>query len=609
MSYSWSSNQASGNSRQINGNVYGNVTFGGDHYHGSESIPDLRGSVMTSLYFNEMQNYRSRELSMSPGTFEWIFDPKRTTFTDWLQSNSTLSSEEENEEETTAKSRVFWVHGKAGSGKSTLMKFMAEHKRTREILSRGEKYKVIVATFFAWNAGAELEKTLLRLLRSLVHQLLAICPELLEYACPSRFGDDVESPGTKPWSREELFRAIRIITTSDQGNLQFAIFVDGIDEMTEQSQDIIDALDLVSQSWTVKLCVSGRPWNPFKNVYGGRGSPHQLCVQDHSEQDIRAYVSAQLSDNFAYIRGARIGDRDLQELCNRIILEADGVFFWVVLTVKSMRRGLSEGDDFEMLNERLEHFPKEIQALIAHVFDECIDPAYRKYTARTLLLLASGKKPLFHLWFLDKPASRFRSVCDALGRPITGARLGEHLDEAEVAVNKWCRELVTVTRVLPLHERYSDHETSGAIFWFEVTQSSVSFSHRCVKEFIDERRSLLQTSAGSEYHPELTELKISVNLLDLDTHDRPADRFPEILHTPAVRQLFSNLHEATSQMQQEAIALLQEAGKCWERRYEGTWEPRDAWPSVGLGTVWLTFQRLMPEGTPLRPDFLSYLLN
>ena len=47
-------------------------------------------------------------------TFEWLFTPTATAFPEWLKSGD----------------GIFWMSGKAGSGKSTLMKFLSSHQNT-----------------------------------------------------------------------------------------------------------------------------------------------------------------------------------------------------------------------------------------------------------------------------------------------------------------------------------------------------------------------------------------------------------------------------------------------------------------------------------------------
>lgn len=73
---------------------------------------------------------------------------------------------------------IFRVKGKAGSGKSTLMKFICIHPRTTEHLQAwagGEK--IITAKYFFWNAGTELQRSYNGLMRSLLFDILRLLSE------------------------------------------------------------------------------------------------------------------------------------------------------------------------------------------------------------------------------------------------------------------------------------------------------------------------------------------------------------------------------------------------------------------------------------------------
>lgn len=76
--------------------------------------------------------------------------------------------------------REFHVAGKLRSEKSTLMKFLYSHPRTIGLLREwaGSK-KLVLAGFFFWRAGSEEQKSLDGLIRSLLHDTLEQCPDLI----------------------------------------------------------------------------------------------------------------------------------------------------------------------------------------------------------------------------------------------------------------------------------------------------------------------------------------------------------------------------------------------------------------------------------------------
>lgn len=100
--------------------------------------------ILDSLYFEQMHTRHATIKPSYADTFAWIFDDDTTHFKSWLRRDSGL----------------FWVRGKAGSGKSTLMKFLSDHSQTPAILEQwaGAK-RLVTASFYFWNAGSAMEKS------------------------------------------------------------------------------------------------------------------------------------------------------------------------------------------------------------------------------------------------------------------------------------------------------------------------------------------------------------------------------------------------------------------------------------------------------------------
>ena len=99
------------------------------------------GWVLDSLGFAAMQNRQEEVAQAHRTTFDWMFqspteEPQEllwTNFAQWLRGSN----------------GIYWVNGKAGSGKSTLMKYLYSDDRTSQLLSQWAKpMPVLVATFF-----------------------------------------------------------------------------------------------------------------------------------------------------------------------------------------------------------------------------------------------------------------------------------------------------------------------------------------------------------------------------------------------------------------------------------------------------------------------------
>lgn len=103
-------------------------------------------------------------------SFEWIYRPG--IFLQWLEHGR----------------GVFWVNGKAGAGKSTLMKFLFHDPRTRRHLGVEPSLAASVfAGFFFHDRGTTLQKSQIGLLKSVLHQIIGQCRNLAEITCGERW--------------------------------------------------------------------------------------------------------------------------------------------------------------------------------------------------------------------------------------------------------------------------------------------------------------------------------------------------------------------------------------------------------------------------------------
>ena len=75
---------------------------------------------------------------------------------------------------------LYWINGKAGSGKSTLMNYICQHGRRLDYLREWSSDGLLLTpSYFCWVAGSRQQKSVDGLLRSLIYQMLTECRELL----------------------------------------------------------------------------------------------------------------------------------------------------------------------------------------------------------------------------------------------------------------------------------------------------------------------------------------------------------------------------------------------------------------------------------------------
>jgi len=325
---------------------------------------------LDSLWFSDYKRRQETIKEAHEKTFQWMFETKETCveasrwddFVQWLEAGH----------------HTYWINGKAGSGKSTLMNYVYQDDRTQNSLKvwSGTK-ELCTPSFFFWNAGSDMEKSSGGLLRSLLHQVLQEHPELtpLPDQITSKShpaGYDLQTYGPiAAWTERHLLKDLRKVMGQLQQSCRICIFIDGLDEFVGDGDALIEMLKML-QSSELKLCLSSRPNGSYNDAFG---SFAKLRLQDLTEPDIRIFVSDMLQVPLPAFRGENV-----TRIINTILRKAEGVFLWVDLVVKEVLKGLRNGDSLNQLDERLRLLPSDIEGLYAHMLGN-IEKVYQKEAA------------------------------------------------------------------------------------------------------------------------------------------------------------------------------------------------------------------------------------
>jgi hypothetical protein len=343
----------------------------------NNSLDDVKTHLLQSLGFLSMTERRDEICGAHHKTFEWIFrDPEANSkpwsnFVDWLQRGS----------------GIYWINGKAGSGKSTLMRELVHNPKTHQNIktwSGGIPPKVV--SFFFWNSGTTLQRSQIGLFRSLLHEALQDQPDLVPYIFPEALEDAISAVrGGKNvldikwnWNLKTLQRGFARLTEFATTSLKFCFFLDGLDEYDGDHESLAEFFKSLSSSPHVKLCVSSRPWLIFEDCF--KGCPG-LRLQDLTFNDIVAFVKDKLQGHDKMLDLAKENPIHAVELANEIVAKANGVFLWVTLVVRSLLNGLRNGDSISDLRKRLRDLPADLGPFYTHMMDQ-IEPLYRQQASQ-----------------------------------------------------------------------------------------------------------------------------------------------------------------------------------------------------------------------------------
>ncbi|KJR81532.1 uncharacterized protein SPSK_00991 [Sporothrix schenckii 1099-18] len=484
--------------------------------------------LMKSLRCDGLNDRKSQVVLSHTGTFEWIYDSNKWTSRPGTSNDKFTNGTTENGHEqhiddhsshtcgpaSSARFSCFpcwlvgvpgspyWLCGKAGSGKSTLVKFLMSHKNTIRLLEKAHGPTLIVAHFF-WLSGSPIQRSLRGVALSLLSQLLSqieIENEQEEVVMePTRRRWTQEAVGAilravpsasrkvsaQDWSYEELCGATEALLEASPSTV--CIFLDGLDEadMDVQSaspKPVLSFVDKLCRLPRVKVCISSRPEPAFHSKYY---KDPQLLVQNLTRDDIMAYVV----DNFESQLPPSWNEDDhnksmVQDLAAKVCEYSDGVFLWVRLVMRSLLQGLVNGDTLTQLHERLELLPRDINKLYQNMWDRLDEGDQQIYQREAALYINMA---------LDRlQISSYIPLGDAKAEPpLSDIQLyaANHLGEVQsLFANPSRHSIQTIQSQSAKFGKRIETLTAGLLEVATVASSSlkigqIGFIHRSAKEF------------------------------------------------------------------------------------------------------------------------------
>jgi hypothetical protein len=493
-------------------------------------------SVLGSLRYDAIYTRHTQIHEAHRKTFEWIFHPNQIRescstpprLNDWLVSQN----------------GIFWVSGKPGSGKSTLMKWLCSHQQTMNSLKvwAGPK-RLVTASHFFWSGGTELQRSQQGLLRSLLFDALRASPELIPIVAGDRWQEgDTPALDTidRPWTISELLGCLNRLGDQVKVPARFCFFIDGLDEYDKPDgdhQDLIDLLKSFAQSDNVKICASSRPWNVYREAF-----EHQLewmlKLEDLTKSDIRQFTEDRLGQN-AHFQALRVSDPLSQNLIDEIVDAAQGVFLWVFLVVRSLLQGLGNRDRIVFLQKRLRILPRDLNKYFRHILDTT-DEIYYEHAARLFMVACEAHEPLSLMTYSYIDEHEPELGIPMPQDPISEVEKINRLCLMRIRLNAQTNGLLECTSSVSssppdaLIEGWSTRAKRG-VFVSPVALSQgfqVQFLHRTVRDFVgtEEIDRLLRSRSGPDVKPAVSiSHALLAEIKHLDIAHMPDERVSIIL--------------------------------------------------------------------------------
>ncbi|KIW27208.1 uncharacterized protein PV07_06967 [Cladophialophora immunda] len=440
----------------------------------SEMIDDIESSkrdnvvdsrrLLKSLNFEE-SSFRFQAIERAhESTFGWIFEKAELGFIPWILKGT----------------GVYWIRGKAGSGKSTFMKYLHNTEQLKEaIRARGTRKQQIDLWFFFNERGTYLQKSLDGLLRGMLANLVSRESTIAELV--------LEIYRSKPrqirdrWNFEDLKEAFAAVLTQDKHDLELTIFLDALDEYygfpEVISQWILETVSTSRDSSSrtkVRFCFSSREWDSFVKAFS---SEPGFVLHEHTYQDVEQYTISRLSrltSQHPYSAddpSTPSSQLPPAEVVRLIATRAEGVFLWVKLAIDAIALSptISSQEELETLISGL---PADLEDFYMRIISRIPKPS--RWRAFTLLEIVSRSSDLV------TPQDLFFASACATGNTFQECK--KHLRNAGFPVERASNDESISRDLVNLCGGFLECVDVDAVS--NERRTVVQFIHRTVRDFV-----------------------------------------------------------------------------------------------------------------------------
>ncbi|KAI0476311.1 hypothetical protein GGR56DRAFT_693683 [Xylariaceae sp. FL0804] len=438
--------------------------------------------ILNTLYYDAMMEREARIDWAYGQTCDWVFDPKASPLPAFLRS----------------KDPTLWISGRAGYGKSTLMKYIWNSKRLRQELqaSWAQGYDLFITNYFVSEGGNRILNTFPGFIRSMLYQILSTRRDLIRVAFPSFF-DGPWPPPVQFNAVENLSEGFNTLFSNPALKLKLFIMIDGIDEYRDRARrDHYEPYDLKvhydkeagDKSWghskwradsnreiagnvkalgngeTIKWLASSRELPVFEEAF--KGLP-RIKLQDHTEKAIAMYVAGRLEAEAP-------GLPDTRNLCKEVAHKSRGDILWSRLAVDMIIDG-----SLRTLRTTLDSLPPQLggpEGLYMRMIEN-LRPVDQNDACRIfhLVLRAQQAPKLATLAFAEQgvtdPFTGELRVAQDSQRPFTMPTIQRLADQMQRRLEVCCAGLLVA-------------EAGSGPDSLETGQRVV-FAHRTAKEWVD----------------------------------------------------------------------------------------------------------------------------
>ena len=319
---------------------------------------DFEIECLRSLHFPNMDQREYIVENAATKTCTWLLGHEK--YTAWLAQRHTL----------------LWIVGKPGAGKSTLIRYA---------LRNSSFENDVVASFFFYGRGSDLQKSACGMFRSLSHQLSDQTPELLS-KLNLIFRKKCETKQKSEPHETELRELLQDWILSASRDRAIRIYLDALDEAGQEVavklvayfEELIERLHPTSPG--LRVCFSCRHYPVLspKNAL-------KVCVEEENHHDIETYVRQRMTRH-------QLSDQEKsRKLEQEIIEKSSCIFQWVVLIIPIIIQSDNDGASVAKIRQKIKEIPSKLSDLYQHILSSVRDP---KRAVQLMQWICFARRPL-----------------------------------------------------------------------------------------------------------------------------------------------------------------------------------------------------------------------
>lgn len=601
------------------------LSYQAGHMDKSKHVSTVIDKIKNALCFSRMTDRWDDIKPAHSKTFEWIYSDSRDnilsscTFMEWLAGQT----------------GVFWVSGRAGSGKSTLMKFLAADDRTREAFKTwaGDR-KLVTANYYFWSQAQDvLQKSLQGFLRGLMYDIIDQCGDYAELLFPDQF---IAGRGWTDFpTSHQLKRAFRRLIKADTPPACVALMIDGLDEYEapeEEHFELARYLKDAARAKHLKIVVSSRPESAFETTFV---DCEKLRLHELTRADRTVYVTDHLYEHERFnflVSQTRSGEKQKRKLVNYAVKESQGIFLWLRLVVAALVEDLDTCATFTELRAILDQFPRGLEELYCHMLRRI--PVQRQTKGMQLIQLvrcavaiskrkvsdSSMTAPPMSALMLSQAHSAYRSIIKIRRKPLLKTEHMDIVERIDHLLRRHCAGLLELKYRAPKtgSREKTQHEHTGS----SLEDPEVVFLHKSVVEFLEraDAESDLLPMIMSSNHFEACVSLVSCLLYKIKVHPLAntnwhykwslvlrimhAAAFAEMVDLEATKRLLENLDYTMKQMFLEIERTPRNATINTEKGV-GHWSSYCPWAQAN----WYPARQRRDQDLPRGETMLSFVIE